>query len=61
VGLEQGKNKKAAQIKTFQAGNYLKLLARLARFERAAYGFEVRRSIQLSYRRAFLLFLLREP
>ena len=31
--------------------NYLILLARLARLERATYGLEVRCSIQLSYRR----------
>ena len=33
-------------------------LARLARLERATYGFEVRRSIQLSYRRGGLVSFL---
>jgi hypothetical protein len=34
-----------------QVGNTLKEMARLAGFEPAAYGLEVRCSIQLSYRR----------
>ena len=34
--------------------NPLNLLVRPARFERATYGFEVRRSIQLSYGRIFI-------
>ena len=38
--------------------NSLKTLARPARLERATCGFEVRRSIQLSYGRAYLQFII---